>query len=302
MSDMQGDVVVITGAAAGVGRALALEAGRRGARVVVADIVDGSDTVAAIERAGGTAVAQTTDVSDFADVEALVRAAEASYGQVNVLVNNAALSKGAAPLDVADPAATRRLFDVGILGVFHGIRAFAASLRASAGAGRRAIIVNVGSEHSLGVPPHVQPISTYTVSKYATLGLTDTARRDLGPAGVQVSMLAPSWVRTEKVREIVRASPQAAAAIEPHAQDADVVATAAWDGVLAGHHIVVTNPTSRSFALQHARDVMAEVQRLPEAVDTDQPEREHGHDGTGDAQRCPMAHLFDPSTAITQER
>jgi hypothetical protein len=42
------------------------------------------------------------------------------------------------------------------------------------------------------------------------------------------------------------------------------------------------------------------VQRLPEAVDTDQPE--HGHDGTGDAQRCPMAHLFDPSTAITQER
>jgi NAD(P)-dependent dehydrogenase (short-subunit alcohol dehydrogenase family) len=80
---------------------------------------------------------------------------------------------------------------VNVTGVFNGIRAFATDLKAQAAAGRPAHILNVGSEHSLGVPPHVMPISTYTVSKYATLAFTDTARRDF--AGT--SSMSRCWLR-----------------------------------------------------------------------------------------------------------
>jgi NAD(P)-dependent dehydrogenase (short-subunit alcohol dehydrogenase family) len=285
---MAGQVVVVTGAATGVGRALAVEAGRRGAKVVIADVVDGADAVSEVTAAGGDAVPYIADVTDYAAVEALAAFAVATYGGVNVIVNNAALASGSAPLDVADPGATRRLFDVGILGVFHGIRAFADALKRTAASGGRAVVLNVGSEHSLGVPPHVAAISTYTVSKYAVLGLSDTARRDLAQHGVQVTLLAPGWVRTEKVLGIVRSSPAAAQAIEPFAQSPEAVAAAAWDGVAQGFSIVATNPASREFAIAQSRAVMAEVQRLPAPP----PLEEHIHNGTGDPAKCPVAHII----------
>jgi NAD(P)-dependent dehydrogenase (short-subunit alcohol dehydrogenase family) len=194
MPELSNTVAVVTGGRVGLGRALALEAARRGATVVIASPSDASSTVAEIQATGATAEWARVDVADYAAVEALARSIRTSYGGTNILVNNAAAGGEPGGLDTADPAADRRLFEVNVAGVFNGIRAFAADLNAEAAAGSPAHILNVGSEHSLGVPPHVMPISTYTVSQIRDPRLHRTARRDFAGTGGNVSLLAPGWV------------------------------------------------------------------------------------------------------------
>ncbi|WP_454752840.1 SDR family NAD(P)-dependent oxidoreductase [Cupriavidus necator] len=293
MPKFQGATVVVTGGGIGLGRALALEAARRGARVVIADPNDASETVEIITAAGGQASWVACDVSDYPSMADLAAHVRDKFGGVNVLVNNA--GSGAEPgatLETSNPEMAAHLFRVNVLGVFNGIRAFFSDLKAAAAKGGPAFILNVGSEHSFGVPPHVMPISAYTVSKYATLGFTDVARRDLAGSGVGVTMLAPGWVLTELVQSLIAADAGLRAAIEPYAQRGEYVARAAFDGMLAGHYIVATNPASREFAMQHARDVMAEVQRLPLTAKGGQ-----ANDGTGDPAACPVDHsLFSAAT------
>jgi NAD(P)-dependent dehydrogenase (short-subunit alcohol dehydrogenase family) len=264
MTDLNGAVAVVTGGAAGLGRALALEAARRGARVLLADLVDASGTVKLIEEQGGAASWLETDVSDYASVQRLAEHAAERFGGVRILVNNAGTGAPAG-LDTADPEAAARVFDVNIRGVFNGIRAFAETLKASAAASGSAYIMNVGSEHSLGVPPYVPPISVYTVSKYATLGLTDVARRDFAGTGVSVSLLAPGWVLTERVSEGMANSADFDALVRPYGQLPGEVAAAAFDGLLASQYLIVTNPKSIPFALEHAEAVTAELRRAASA-------------------------------------
>ncbi|MEU1192569.1 SDR family oxidoreductase [Streptomyces sp. NPDC005859] len=263
MPELSNTVAVVTGGRIGLGRALALEAAHRGATVVIASQSDAARTVSEIQATTGAAAEWVrTDVADYASVEALAHHVRTTYGGTNILVNNAASGGDPGRLDTTDPAAARRLFEVNVTGVFNGIRAFAADLKTQAAQGAPAHILNVGSEHSLGVPPHVAPLSAYTVSKYATLAFTDTARRDFTGTGVNVSLLAPGWVLTERVTELTDASPQAAGAILPYAQDSAEVAQLGIDGLLRNRYIIATNPASRAFAIEHAQAVIGEVEHL----------------------------------------
>jgi NAD(P)-dependent dehydrogenase (short-subunit alcohol dehydrogenase family) len=283
MSTLESSVVVVTGGATGIGHAIALEAARRGARVFIGDVQDAQPTVEAIAALGAEASWQVCDMTDIAQVRELARAARLRFGEVNVLCNNA--GRGAAgALQDTDPAVARQIFELNILGLFHGVHAFAPLLAEAARAGRPAYLLNTGSEHSLGVPPHVGPMSVYTTSKYAVLGLTDTARRDLSPQGIGVSLLTPGWVLTENVRGLIAASPERARAILPHGQEPALVASLAFDGLLAGHAVIATNPSSRGFAMAHARELMADVQRLPLLADG-----EHAATESGPSGRCPFS-------------
>ncbi|HEY8477773.1 MAG TPA: SDR family NAD(P)-dependent oxidoreductase, partial [Chloroflexota bacterium] len=87
--DLRGQVAIVTGAARGIGRAIALALAREGAIVVVADVLPAEETVSEIHRRGGQAFAQNVDVTRDADVVALVEATVARYGRIDVLVNNA---------------------------------------------------------------------------------------------------------------------------------------------------------------------------------------------------------------------
>lgn len=284
MTDLNEAVVVVTGGATGIGLALVREAVRRGARVMIMDVDDASEAVADLRRAGATIESTIADVADVADVRRAAAETIDRFGGVNVVCNNAGTA-AFGPLQEVDPEDASRVFRVNIEGAFHVIHAFAPALLDSAAAGRPAYLLNTGSEHSLGVPPHVTPISVYTVTKYAALGLTMTAHRDLAPAGVGVSMLAPGWTLTENVRGLIDSDPQWDAAITPYAQEPEEVASRAFDGLLAGTRVIATNPHSRAFAMEHARNLMVDIQELPVV---DAPDS-HAYNGSGDVSACPVA-------------
>jgi NAD(P)-dependent dehydrogenase (short-subunit alcohol dehydrogenase family) len=255
--------------------------------VFIGDVQDAQATVDMIAEAGGQAAWRRCDMRDIEQVKALAKSALNRFGEVNLLCNNA--GRGiAGSLHATDPAAARQVFELNVLGVFHGIHAFTPLLAAAARAKRPAYLLNTGSEHCLGVPPHVGPMSVYTASKYAVLGLTETARRDLSPLNIGVSLLAPGWVLTENVRQLIASSPERASAIQPHGQEPAFVAAAAFDGLLAGHAVIATNPSTRCFAMTHARELMAEVQRLPLAAEQAQAQApDHAGQQAG---RCPFPH------------
>jgi NAD(P)-dependent dehydrogenase (short-subunit alcohol dehydrogenase family) len=276
-------VVVVTGGATGIGRALAREAVRRGARVMLVDINDPGDAVAELRGMGGTVESTIADVCEIADVRRGVAETVDRFGGVNVVCNNAGTAVPGR-LQETEPEDASRILRLNVEGAFNVIHAFAPSLQESAATGRPAYLLNTGSEHSLGVPPHVPPLSVYTVTKYAVLGLTMTAHRDLGPEGIGVSMLAPGWTLTENIQGFIDADAELAAAITPYAQESGEVAAQAFDGLVAGTRVIATNPHSRAFAMEHARNLMADIQRLPVV----EAPGDHVHDGSGDASACPV--------------
>lgn len=289
MNPLSDDVAIVTGAGSGVGRGLALELHRRGAAVVVVDINDdaGRATATAISEDGGRARFLHADARSIHEMRTAVDEAVGEFGPLTVAVSNVRAGSSGGRIWEHDPDDARLAFDVLIFGAFTTIQAFAPALISAAAGGRPARLLVVGSEHSLGVPPHVPASSAYTTAKYASLGLVDTARRDLDGLGVTATLLAPSWVRTENVMALVRSSPEYARMIEPFAQNVDEVARLGIDGLLTGEYIVATNPATRAFALDHTRSVAAAVQMLPAPSPA-----EHAHDGTGDASKCPVIGHF----------
>ena len=289
MSELRDEVAIVTGAATGVGRALALDLAARGVSVVVTDIDDegGAKLVAEIEAQEGRASFVHVDVRRPRELDAAVDKAKSAFGPVTIAVANAMAGGAQGTIWQQDPEGASATFDVLVFGVFTAVRQLGLALLDTAKEGKPARLLVVGSEHSLGVPPHVFPLSAYTVAKYATLGIVDTARRDFEGTGVTATLLAPSWVRTEKVRELIATAPDVARVIEPYAQDASEVACLGVDGLLRADYITATNPVIRQFAIDHARGVIAAVQMLPAPV-----EEEHAHDGTGDASKCPIVGHF----------
>jgi NAD(P)-dependent dehydrogenase (short-subunit alcohol dehydrogenase family) len=258
MVGLEGAVTVVTGGGAGVGKALAAEAVRRGSAVVIAARSDASQAVDELRRGGGVAEWFHTDVCEPDDWAALRSFVLDRFGGVNVVVNNAAGGSGSGPLETAAPESVAQVLNTNVLGYIHGIRTFARDLRVAAEEGAPAFILNVGSEHSLGVPPHVMPLSLYTVSKQAGLAITEVARRDLAGTGIGVSLVAPGWVLTETVTGLIEQSPEFAQAVLPYAQPSDLVARISFDGLLDGREVIVTNPKSIPFARERVEKLLAD--------------------------------------------
>jgi NAD(P)-dependent dehydrogenase (short-subunit alcohol dehydrogenase family) len=289
MTDLRNAVTVVTGGGKGVGFGLALEAAARGSRLVIASISDASAAVERLRAAGAEAEWFQVDVSDRARVAELAAFTREKYGPANILVNNAAGGESAGSIIDADPEGLRRAVEINVLGYVWTIQAFAADLRTNASAGAPAYILNVGSEHSLGVPPHVAPLSAYTITKQAELAITEIARRDLGGSGVHVSLVAPGWVRTEQIDALIASSDEFAAAVTPYAQETAEVARIALDGMLAGHELIVTNPKSVAFAKERAHRMLGDLSR---AEHREEAAAEWAHNGSGDISKCPVAHTL----------
>ncbi|HEY6894899.1 MAG TPA: glucose 1-dehydrogenase [Rhodanobacteraceae bacterium] len=190
MSTLKGKVAVVTGASKGIGAAIAKKLAEDGAAVVVnyASSKAGADAVvAAIEKAGGKAVAIKGDVSNAAEASAIVDAAIAKFGRLDILVNNSGVYEFG-PIENLDETSFHRQFNTNVLGLLLTTQAAVKHL------GEGASIINIGSVVSTLHPPHS---AVYSATKGAVDAITGVLAKELGARKIRVNTIAPGIVETE---------------------------------------------------------------------------------------------------------
>jgi NAD(P)-dependent dehydrogenase (short-subunit alcohol dehydrogenase family) len=197
-SDFTGQVVVITGAGSGIGRATAMLFARLGAKVHVVDLDPGAaDAVREeIERRGGQAVAHGVDCSDAAAVEALAERVFSEDPVVDVLHNNAGVGHAGA-VDETTLEDWLRVLGVNLMGTVYCVHTFVPRLLRQ---GRPAHIVNTASGLGLVVAAEMAP---YTTSKFAVVGLSEALNAELAPRGIHVTALCPGIINTPIVNTAI---------------------------------------------------------------------------------------------------
>ncbi len=249
MSQWVGKVGVVTGAANGIGLAIAQRFGREGMKVVLADY-DADALDAAVATLGGDpdrVIGVRTDVSLADDVELLAQRASEHFGATDVLVNNAGVGAYGYTTEATPLATWEWIFGVNLYGAVHGIRSFLPRMQAAG----RGHIVNTGSPGCFSGSPHR---AAYSASKHALLGLSESLYYELAEAEspVRVSVMIPALIittiRDSAQRWPARLGPNAAMSPEgtafsvpmtpeAGALDPSVCADATWDVLQTGHFL-----------------------------------------------------------------
>ena len=189
MGMLDGQVVIVTGGAGGIGSAYCRGLAAEGAYLVVADLVDGSEIVAEAEDLGAKAISVRVDVSDVASTEAMAAATVDAFGRIDALVNNAAfyLSITQGPMEEISPDEWDLCFAVNVKGSWLCARAVAPTMRAQ----KSGKIVNIAS---MTVNDGTPGFLHYVASKAAIWGLTRSLARELGDDGISVNTLTPDYI------------------------------------------------------------------------------------------------------------
>lgn len=190
-------VVVVTGAARGLGQEYARQFARRGANVVVSDLRDCGETLDIIKSEGAEGLAIKTDVTDAKSTAKMADAAVDRFGGIDVLINNAALygSLKFAPFDQLDESEWDATMNVNVKGIWQCCKAVLPAMK-KRGSGS---IVNISSlAATYGMPNGLH----YTASKAAVIGATRGLARELGRFNIRVNAVAPNVVNTEATGEV----------------------------------------------------------------------------------------------------
>ena len=195
MGRLDGKTAVITGSGRGIGAIMAQHMAKEGANVVVTDVLDTSDTVAAITDGGGAALGLNVDVTSVSDLAAMVEATEKEFGALHILINNASIFAALQPkpfLHIENDEFDK-VMTVNARGVHQATKAVVpAMLRAGGGK-----IVNIASGTFYYGPPG---LSHYTASKGAVIALTRGYGRELGDKNIQVNAIAPGLTESESIK------------------------------------------------------------------------------------------------------
>jgi NAD(P)-dependent dehydrogenase (short-subunit alcohol dehydrogenase family) len=186
---------VVTGAGSGIGAAFAVELAGRGGRVVCSDVDEFSTqrTAQAIADQGGTAIAMGCDVSRFEDVSRLAADAQEWFdGAPTLVINNAGVGAGGSAVGDFPLDDWSWVLGINLWGPIHGCHVFAPLLRAAGYGG----IINVASAAAFGAAPNM---AAYNVSKAGVLSLSETLAAELSGTGVNVTVLCPTFVKTNIV-------------------------------------------------------------------------------------------------------
>ena len=267
--ELEGKVAVVTGAASGIGLAVATSASAAGMKVVLADIEEGplKEAAAALAAQGADVLPVPTDVSSGESVEALRDQALAHYGAVHLLHNNAGVGTGG-PIWTVPEADWRWILGVNLWGVVHGIRVFV-PLLVEQGEGH---VVNTASVAGLTSPPFLGP---YNATKHAVVTISETLYADLRAAGspVGVSVLCPGFVRT-RIHESGRNRPAWAPEPEEYAAAGDVIRAAINGGIepsVVGDLVIDAVRRERFYILPHPELRPAVEARLHAIMDGNAP-------------------------------
>jgi len=189
--DLNGQVALVTGASRGIGRAIAIRLAACGASVAgVARTLEGLEgTLQAIRDAGGTAEVFAADVASTDDVNRVVEAVEAKFGKIQVLVNNAGITRDGLFLRMEDDA-WQEVIDTNLKGTFLFSRAVGAIMMR----GRYGRIINVSSVSGLMGNPGQ---ANYSASKAGVIGFTRTIARELASRNITVNAVAPGFITTD---------------------------------------------------------------------------------------------------------
>lgn len=266
MNELKGKVAVITGAASGFGRELAILCAAEGMHVVLADVVDaGLQDTEALLAAGTQSLRVVCDVRKPEAVEALAAATYERFGAAHVLFNNAGVAV-TGPMWTATLDDWRWVLDVNLMGVVHGIKSFVPRMLA---AGTQAHIVNTSSVAGLLSVPGS---SVYCASKHAVVTVSECLYHELQMAGapIGVSVLCPAFVKTgiadsHRVRpaDLADTNPHAASyakhvkqALEAGKLSATDVAVMTMDAVKKGQFYIFTHPKYVAAAEVRVRNML----------------------------------------------
>ena len=204
-ADLRGRGAIVTGAATGIGRAIALELGRHGVHIAFNYLDDGENGVR--EDADRTArelrelevkvYCRPCDIRDSADANRFVEESQEALGRVDILVNNAGIGRDRALWRMSDHE-WNEVVDTNLTGTFHMIRSIAPHFREK----QDGKIVNISSIHGLRAE---FGLANYASSKAGLLGLTRAAAVELGPSNVNVNAVAPGYIRTTRLTDAVPA-------------------------------------------------------------------------------------------------
>ncbi|WZL89536.1 SDR family oxidoreductase [Salinimicrobium sp. 3283s] len=188
---MKDKVVIITGAASGIGEATALLFGREGAKVVVSDINSeaGEEVVKRIKKSGGTASFFKADVASAAENKALVDFAVKNYGKLDIAVNNAGIGGEANKIGDMSLEGWHRVIDINLHSIFYGMKyQIAAMLKNGQGSiiNISSILGSVGFEGSAG----------YVAAKHAAVGLTRNAAIEYSSQNIRINAVGPAFIDT----------------------------------------------------------------------------------------------------------
>ncbi len=223
---LDGKTALVTGAAMGIGRAIALTLAREGASVLVCDVADdaGRETVELVERAGGHALYQHLDVTREADHEAALAALESRFGGLDIACNNAGISGEFRLTAEHSRESWQHVIDINLTGVFLGVQRQLPALQARGGGA----IVNIAS--ILG-QVGLEQLAPYTAAKHGVVGLTRTVALEYGRQRIRCNAVGPAFIKTRLLDNVPpegRAGLEAQHALGRLGETAEVAELVAW--------------------------------------------------------------------------
>ena len=265
MRELAGKTAFITGAASGIGLAIARALAREKVAIALADLEPGKLEAArrGIAELGVRATATVLDVADRAAMYDAAAAAEAAFGGVDILVNNAGVGFAGTPLDEIDDRDYDWVIGVNLMGVIHGVKAFVPLIRKAGGGGH---VVNTASLAGLRVMAGWNH-GLYSLTKFAVVALSEGLEDDLRSHGIGVSVLCPAAVSTSiynagRNRPAEFGGPFRRPADHPlaeasrHGMDPDTVGARVVRAIRNDEFYIVTHPETRDHVAGRHRRIM----------------------------------------------